>query len=251
MRERIGTFAVEPTPSIGIRIASGSILIEEGSAGSIHVSIGASNPDKLIVTQFQNHIQIGEEGRLRGSYRIRVEVPSRTQVEVAVASGTVDIRAPIGDLNTRSASGDVSARRVLGRAEIKVASGDVTIGEADGDVRVQAASGDIDINHVHKDCSAATGAGDIRLGIVGGDLTTKTAAGNLLVERFEGGTLVARTVSGKLDVRIPPGARVDLDLRTLSGRVDLPPPADGPAPTRDVRVTAKSVSGPISIGRAE
>ncbi|MDH3606764.1 MAG: DUF4097 domain-containing protein, partial [Acidimicrobiia bacterium] len=134
------------------------------------MSISASNPDKLLVEKFRNHIQIGEEGRLRGSYRVRLEVPAGTNLETAVASGNVDVRCPVGDLTARSASGDVNVAQVQGRTEIKMASGDVAVAEAGGDIRVVTASGDIKITHARGDCSTATASGDIHLGTIDGGL---------------------------------------------------------------------------------
>jgi len=253
MKERILSFDVGDRPNVEVRIASGHIHIEEGPAGTIGVSISATNPDKLLVEQFRDHIQIGEEGRLRGSYRVRLEVPTGTDVNTTVASGNVDVRGPVGDLTARSASGDITVRHAAGRTEVKVASGDVTIRQAGGDTRVASASGDVKIAATDADCSISTASGDVDLGTVTGSLNVKTASGGVLVKRFEGETLIARSVSGRLDLRIASGRRVDLDIRTLSGRVDLPSPTDSPTPPDgpEVQLRAKSVSGNITIGRAD
>lgn len=253
MKERILTFEVGQHPDVEVRIASGNVHVAEGSAGTVHVSISASNPDKLLVEQFRDHIQIGEEGRLRGSYRIRLEVPAGTDVNTAVASGNVDVRGPVGDFSARSASGDVDLTYAGGRTEIKVASGDVTVKQVDGDARVVSASGDVKIKDASGDCSVVTASGDIDVGTVSGGLNVKTASGGVLVKRFDGDALIAKSVSGRLDLRITPGRRVDLDIRTLSGKVDLPSPSDSPTPADgpEVQLRAKSVSGNIIIRRAE
>lgn len=253
MKERILTFEVGDHPDVEVRIASGHIHVDEGPAGTISVSISATNPDKLLVEQFRDHIQIGEEGRLRGSYRVRLEVPAGADLNTAVASGNVDVRGPIRELTARSASGDINVRHVTGRAEIKVASGDVTITHAGGDTRAVSASGDVTISTAEADCSVVTASGDAELGTASGGLNVKTASGKVLVKRYEGDTLTAKSVSGRLDLRIATGRRVDLDIRTLSGRVDLPSPSDSPTPPDgpEVQLRAKSVSGNITIGRAE
>jgi DUF4097 and DUF4098 domain-containing protein YvlB len=253
MKERILSFEVGARPDVEVRIASGHIHIDEGPAGTVNVSISASNPDKLPVEQFRDHIQIGEEGRLRGSYRIRLEVPAGTDISTGVASGNVDVRGPVGDITARSASGDVDIEDASGRIEVKMASGDVSIRLAGGDTRVVSASGDVKIAEAGDDCSVVTASGSIDLGTVLGGLNVKTASGNVLVKRFEGDTLIAKSVSGRLDLRIPSGRRVELDIRTLSGRVDLPSPSESPAASggRGIDVRAKSVSGNINIGRAD
>ena len=181
MKERILTFEVGEHPDVEVRIASGQIHIDEGSAGAINLSIRASNPDKLLVEQFRDHIQVGEEGRLRGSYRIRLEVPAGTDVSTAVASGDVDVRAPVGDLTARSASGDINVADASGRVELRMASGDASIGRTQGDTRVVSASGDVKVKEAGDDCSVTTASGDITLGSVAGGLNIKTASGNALV----------------------------------------------------------------------
>jgi DUF4097 and DUF4098 domain-containing protein YvlB len=253
MNERILSFEVGDRPDVEVRIASGHIRINEGPTGVVSLWIRAANPDRLLVGQFRDHIQIGEEGRLRGNYRIRIEVPAGTDVVTAVASGNVDIDGPVGELTARSASGDIKVSKTAGRTEVRVASGDVVIRHAGGDTRVASASGDVTIDEAADDCAVATASGDVQLGTVAGSLSIKTASGNATVERFDGETLVAKSVSGKLEFRIPSGRRVDLDIRTLSGRVDLPSPtsASNSPPEREVSVRAKSVSGNIKIDRAD
>jgi DUF4097 and DUF4098 domain-containing protein YvlB len=252
VKERVLSFEVGDRPNVEVRISSGHIQINEGPAGIVSLSVRSSNPDKLLVEQFRDHIQIGEEGRLRGNYRIRLEVPAGTDIVTAVASGNVDIDGPVGELTARSASGDIAVSETRGRTEVKVASGDVAIRRTGGDTRVVSASGDVTIDDAGDDCAVATASGDIDLGIVAGSLNIKTASGNTIVRRFEGEALVAKSVSGRLELRIPSGRRVDLDIRTLSGRVDLPSPggSSASAPDREVSVRAKSVSGNIKIDRA-
>lgn len=246
------SFEVGPAPDVEIRIASGHIHIEDGPSGTIGISISASDPDRLLVERFQDHIQIGQEGRLRGSYRIRLDVPAGTDFNTAVASGDIVARGPVGDFTARSASGDIDIGESSGRIEIKMASGDVTIDRAEGPIRVVSASGDVRVAEAHEDCSVATASGDIIVDTARGTVNLKTASGNANVRRFEGASLVASSVSGRLDLRIPSGRRVNLDIRTLSGRVDLPSPAASPpaAGAREVEIRAKSVSGNIGIDRA-
>lgn len=253
MSERQLSFDVGPSPDVAIRIASGHIRVVEGPAGLIGVSISAANPDKLLVQQIRDHIQIGAEGRLRGSYRVRLEVPAGTDLEATVASGDIDVQAPVGHFAARSASGDIALEQAVGRIDLKVASGDITIGDAGGDTRVVSASGDVKIDRAASDVSVATASGDLDLGTVAGALTVKTASGDVRVRCCEGEALAAASVSGRLDLRIKPGRRVDLDINTMSGRVDLPKPSDTPSPADGpgVRLVAKSVSGNINIGRAD
>jgi len=63
-------------------------------------------------------------------------------------------------------------------------------------------------------------------------------------------------VSGDITIGLPSGIRVDPDLATFSGKTRLPRPrpessAPSEVPRRLVRVAVKTVSGDITIERAD
>ena len=123
---------------------------------------------------------------------------------------------------------------VDGSAMIKGANGDTWIGDVSRDLRVIAANGSIAVDHSHANVVAKTANGDVRLGDV------------------EGGTVVAQTALGKVDIGIREGIAAWLDLNTHFGKVDNELEAAGrPRPGEEtVEVRARSSFGDISVRRS-
>ena len=84
-------------------------------------------------------------------------------------------------------------------------------------------------------------------------MSLATASGDVSVGRHEGDELTISTVSGDVALALAPGRRVDVDLNTLSGRIDLPaaPAAPlQPATGAVTRLRFRSVSGDLRVTRA-
>ncbi len=158
-------------------------------------------------------------------------------------AGPAHLTTGIGDIGVdrvsehaqiSTGSGAVRIGSVLGTAVIKGANGDTRIGDISGDLRVVAANGSITVGHSHAAVVAKTANGDIRLGEVGG------------------GTVVAQTALGKVDIGIREGVAAWLDLNTHFGRVvnELDAAGRPEQGEESVEVRARSSFGDITVRRA-
>ena len=118
------------------------------------------------------------------------------------------------------------AGAIDGAAVIENSNGDVHIGEVRGELRVRSADGDVEVERCHDSLTAVTANGDIRVGTVGG------------------GSVVASTGRGGIEVGIADGIAASLDLHTSFGHVysDLTPPTD----PSQARSGSKCAPGPGS-----
>ncbi|HEX7082622.1 MAG TPA: DUF4097 family beta strand repeat-containing protein [Gaiellaceae bacterium] len=162
--------------------------------------------------------------------------PELGPVDVATASGDVELRDVDGDLNAKTASGDIAVRRVTGHVSANSASGDVTIEAAEGPLSVNTASGDVHVGDAFADVKANTASGDLRVSAV------------------QEGTVTVNSASGDVEVGVRRGARAYLDCSTVSGdaRSELEPTddePDGDGPFVEIR--ARTMSGDIRITRAQ
>lgn len=247
------TFPVGERPRLEVRIARGRVRIEAGAAGAIDVA--ARGPvERLTIAQTGDVVTVAEEpgGSARGSFDVTVRLPAETAVDVKLATADLTVDATVRELSGRTASGDVRVHEVTDRVDLRTASGDVeaeTVGSAD----VTTASGDVRIGTATGAVSVGTASGDIRVGTADDELGAKSASGDLVVGLFRGASLDARTVSGDVRLALPGGRRVSYDIKTLSGRVDLPSDAPVSAATerpQRVRLRVKSVSGDVTVRTA-
>jgi Putative adhesin len=175
---------------------------------------------------------LGECHYNTGVGNIQVDQAGPAHFNTGVGNIAVDRASGHTQINT--GSGTVRIGSVDGTAVIKGANGDTWIGDVSRDLRVIAANGSISVDHSHATVVAKTANGDIRLGEV------------------EGGTVVAQTSLGKVDIGIRDGVAAWLDLNTKFGKVyNELDAAVRPAPgDKAVEVRARSAFGDITIRRS-
>ena len=244
------TFAVGQHVALDIELPAGSVLLTAGESGTVSVSVDGSTPDAVDITQIGDSIAIRAKRRGR-SARLAVAVPVGTDVHVKGASVDIVARGALGALRVRSASGDVRADDVV-RADVTLASGDTRLEIVRDGADFRATSGDISLGRVGGRLSASLASGDMSIDELAGDGEIETASGDVVVRRYTGGSVGVRTVSGDVRLGLPTGIRVQPEISTLSGKVVLPTPADGPAggERRTVKLRLRTVSGDIRIERA-
>lgn len=213
------------------------------SPANTDVVVGATGAERSILSLARGSGDV----RLRGTLG---------DVEVALPSADVSAQIVTGTLGVKTASGDVSAESVQGPVKVRSVSGDVSLKAADDDVSVTLVSGDIDVMAAKGYLDVTSVSGDVTVADAHAGANVKSTSGDVTVRRAWSGTVRAATVSGDVQIGIPPGRGVAVDARSMSG--DLSSEIDRGGDERGddagdgtvVRVTAHSVSGDIEILRA-
>jgi DUF4097 and DUF4098 domain-containing protein YvlB len=243
-------FQVDGPGSIDVRFSSGRLTIREGSSGHIFVRVDGKT-DSLNIEQSGSTVSISNDrsGFLGGGrYQITVDVPTGCALSASVASADIESKTHLGRLDVNTASGDI---RITSADELnaKTASGDVH-GDLVGRCSFASASGDIRLNRAEGKFEASTASGDVYVDEATDDMTSSTLSGDLNLKKFSGENLRIKAVSGSARVGIPAGTAVSLDATTRSGDIRLPEPsADTVEPTGHTNVTARLVSGDLTIKR--
>ncbi|MFZ0013721.1 MAG: DUF4097 family beta strand repeat-containing protein [Acidimicrobiia bacterium] len=247
------TFTVDGTADIEVSIESGRVEVQDGDDGTVDVKADTKLPG-FIVEQRGNTILVSSDKNTswlsRGSASIVIEAPQGSDLRVAVASANVYVGVDVGKAEIKTASGDISMESAESLV-VKTASGDLQAESVKRSVRAASASGDVRIEKVGDgNLSVSTASGDVHVEECGASIDLNTASGDVYIARFEGRSANFKSMSGSVDLGIPSGSTVDLDVNTLSGKVRLPDSeARGAAPVRHISIRAKLVSGDFSIER--
>lgn len=182
---------------------------------------------------------------------VDVIVPLGTTVTCDARSADVAVDGRIGSLGVRIASGDVRFDEVDGDVTVKATSGDVKGRHVGGDLTVHGASGDVTVTQVCGALVMRTASGDLRVGEADGSVQVNTMSGDLQIRSLGGPSAELRSLSGDIEVGVPQGRGVYLDLSSLNGdvRSDLESgttPQGGP----DLDLVASTVSGDVRVRRA-
>lgn len=263
---RSETFNTPDPPEVAVRLPSGSVRAESTADAQTTIEVSPVND---AAAELLAEVRVEE----RGGSSILVEVPERRGSRFLRSSPEFDVRihCPHGaSLDVRTASADLYARGRFGDVRAKTASGDVQVDEAERAVSVQSASGDVEI-HSAGSADVTTTSGDVRLDtiagsvraqLVSGDLSladarssveANTVSGDQRIDAVQGGVVALRSVSGDIAVGVRRGARVWLDVRSMSGDtvsdLDMSDDATGDGEAH-VELRVNTVSGDVNIRRA-
>jgi hypothetical protein len=268
------TFEVSGPVELDVRLTSGHIEIDPTLDGRVEVELTASDEewqrliDEARIELSERHgrpsvlVDVPQKRGLsfgfnfgRGGIACRIRCPQESGVQVRGKSADVVVRGTAGAVNVATASGDVDVDRVTGGVNVKSASGDVSVRVAGDALNVQTASGDIEIEVVHGPANVATASGDVTIGEAYDNVNANTVSGDQRHDAVMRGNVTAQSVSGDVDVAVRRGSQVYLDCSTVSGDThsDLDVSSDAPAAAAggpQLELRARTVSGDITIRRA-
>jgi hypothetical protein len=181
-----------------------------------------------------------------------IRAPHGVHIDADTASADIAARGRFGSVEIKSASGDVIAETVDGDATVQTANGIVELGDVSGPARVNAVAGDVRIGSVGGDADVSLVSGNLELGPAGANVTVKTVAGDVDLTSVRRGTVRARSVSGDITIHVARGARVWMDIGSLSGEtVSELDAMDEPSDSEDValEIKASSTSGDVRLAR--
>jgi DUF4097 and DUF4098 domain-containing protein YvlB len=176
-------------------------------------------------------------------------------VNFTTSSGDASIDDVAADVTTKTASGDITIGTVGGGIRASTVSGDLRCSSVAGTAQFNATSGNLELGAAGSRVEVKATSGDVRLGELAAGATVKNVSGNVRVLAVGEGTLKVRSVSGDVAVGVAKGVDLHVDVETASGVVHSDivltgdPAESGRSETR-VDLNVRSVSGNVDIGRA-
>jgi DUF4097 and DUF4098 domain-containing protein YvlB len=192
-------------------------------------------------------------GMRRGpELRFAISVPHGSSIDSVTVSADVTARGRFGSAKVNTTSGDVSLGSLAGDATVKTVSGDLDVERVDGTASLSSVSGDLELGPVAGEITASTVSGDLHVTSAGSSVNAKGVSGDVTVESVRRGEARLQSVSGDLTLGVAAGARVWMDVSSMSGHTqsDLEPDDSGAGGDVDLRIKANSASGDIRLQRA-
>jgi DUF4097 and DUF4098 domain-containing protein YvlB len=219
----------DPAP-IHITTRSGSVQVVAAEGAELEIVDGFSerHDDGSI------HIR-----RAESSSAIEVRCAPGTDVSVGTNSGNVELGGPLGAVRVATISGKIRIADAA-RVDVRTKSGKIDIEVCRGECRILTKSSSVHVGSADR-ATVAVISGIVLLEQVRG-AEVKTVSGKVLLGSKGGDRIAVRTVSGKVEIRVPAAAKPATHLRSLSGRVRCElPPGD------DFEIDVASVSGAIQV----
>ena len=280
------TFETPDPILVTLELGVGDVRIKASDRGDTVVEIRPTDPAKKtdVAAAEQTRVEFAD-GRLlikapkgwrryspRGggeSIDVEIDLPSGSQIRGDAGIAALHCSGPLGEChyNTgvgniqvdqagpahfNTGVGDIALARACGHAQINTGSGTVRIGSVDGTAVIKGANGDTWIGDVSRDLRVIAANGSISVDHSHATVVAKTANGDVRLGEVAGGTVVAQTSLGKVDIGIRDGVAAWLDLNTKFGKVYNELDSAGrPGPGEAaVEVRARSAFGDITIHRS-
>ncbi len=214
------TFNVSGAARLELSNIRGAVEIRPGEAGLIqvtaikHTETGDDSNTEIELSQTGNdtvtvaaRFPDGWWSWLLGSQPCKVDffvkMPPTASVKLRGVSNTVLVEGLHGDFDLNTVSGDLTLLNLGGSLKLTSVSGEVTASQLVGDLRLSTVSGDVKASDSHlSSVNANTTSGNL-------EFETDLAAGPY---RFN-------SVSGNVDLNLPPGTRCSAQLQSLSGQI--------------------------------
>lgn len=252
-------FSMGPRPELSVSNVSGRISIHATDGSEIVVrankrgssrSRGNTQVDvrrdgnKVSVQTRSGAVGLVNFGR-SSAVDYDIQVPRECLIRVHGVSSDVDVEGTRADLGVQTVSGDVQVRDVAGDLTMTTVSGDVVAADLSGTLVARTTSGDGRILHSR--------LRRFSVNSVSGDFTLESP---LLADEH----CHAKTVSGDLELLVPPDTGATIQLKSVSGSVACELPAEiiksgrrhwqGRINGGGGHVEMNSVSGDLRIRRA-
>lgn len=184
----------------------------------------------------------GDETRIEGgSDACTVRVPDGTDVVLGSGSGDVRLAGRLGAVRVTTDSADIGIEDAAS-VDARSRSGKLEVERSRGTVRMRSHSASVRIGRAEGETRIASVSGLVRVDAAAARVSAKTVSGDIRVEVDGPGPVAAETVSGKIDVTLPAGARPDVHHRSMSGKLRL-----GLERGHDLDVTTRTISGDVSV----
>jgi len=174
---------------------------------------------------------------------IEVTCAVGTDVTVGTGSGKVELHGALGAVRVATVSGKIRVEQAT-RLDVRTKSGSIDIGTVAGECRVMTTSSKVRVRSAGR-ATVAVVSGLVLLDQVGGAHVKSVSGKVLLALAPDADRVSIHTVSGKVEIRVPPGTSPATRLRSLSGRIECECPAGD-----DAEISVASVSGAIRVSSA-
>lgn len=234
-----------PTPArLELSNIRGSVEIHPGEAGVIHIQItkdgnsGDAGRTEIELSQGPDgtvravtHFPEGAWGWLFGSFPCRVDyvvqAPRQCSLKINGVSSAAVAEGFEGEFSFHSVSGGMGLRGLNGPVKVNTVSGKVELAELTGDLNLTTVSGKVSGRHIQGPVQLNTVSGQVALdesSLASVDATT--VSGRMEYQTaFGAGPYRFNSVSGDVELLVPPETHCSAELHAVSGKLYTKLPA--------------------------
>jgi hypothetical protein len=209
-------------------VITGTVPNDAHFAGGFLAPAGGPSPGAKFYVESPTGVPAGT---------LEVRVPAGARVWAKAGSATIDAEGVTGGLDLNVIGGSVHVAGAPHELTVEAMDGAITVEGSPPWARLKTASGDITLGTGSEDAAVTTVSGDIRVAGRYERLRISSVTGPVSFngDIVRGGSLDVDTHSGTIDLRLSPKLSADVDIATMSGRIENAFNKRAPIPGRESR----------------
>jgi len=230
-----------PDPTVTIPRGGRVRLRINSRSGRILVT--AEERGDIVVERGDARVSTGDDGQvlLEAHGAVEVRCPEGTDILCGAISSRVEVRGRAGSVSVSTASGHIEVEEAFA-ADLRSISGSIEIKRCgEGGCRMSSKSGRLSAERTMK-AELSTVSGRMEIAEAAGPIRLKTVSGNIEARLSGAFDASASTISGGVTLTYPAAVHPRTRFRTMSGRqrLDL-------APGQDCEVNVSTLSGKLEV----
>lgn len=137
------------------------------------------------------------------------------------SGGSIDVSGSTDDIDLATSGGSINAKDCKGRIRLTTSGGSLNLKDLDGTIKAMTSGGSVNGKRIAGELDTHTSGGSIRMDELTCTLDASTSGGHIDVSMISLGKHVKlRNSGGNIDLKIPSGKGLDLDLAANRVKVD-------------------------------
>ncbi|MCU0375761.1 MAG: hypothetical protein MUF24_10675 [Chitinophagaceae bacterium] len=163
------------------------------------------------------------------------------------SGGSISVRGSKGEINLATSGGSISAEGCSGNIDLATSGGSLKLENLEGKIEATTSGGSIMVEQVKGELVTKTSGGSIRVARMKGSIDAGTSGGSVNVDIEELGSYVKlRTSAGGINIVMPGGKGLDLDLSGMKVNVEELNNFSGSSSNAQIRGTLNGGGLPVS-----
>jgi DUF4097 and DUF4098 domain-containing protein YvlB len=178
-------------------------------------------------------------------------------IDGKTSGGSITVKGSEGKINLKTSGGSITAENSKGEIDLATSGGSLKLGGLEGKIEATTSGGSVSVDAINGELLTKTSGGSIKITRLKGSVDAGTSGGSVSVDIDQLGNYVKlRTSAGSIDLNIPSGKGVDLDLSGMKVNVPNLGNFSGSASESQLKgsvngggvpVTAKASAGKVNL----
>ncbi len=221
LENEAGDITVKSWQKAEIKILARKVARDKELLDNATVEINQADGNIRIITRHKNSLDFSQSTDVIVYYDLFV--PDKAQLRVKSISGMVQTWEIGGRTDIETVTGKITVVKNGQRVKCKTISGEIYLEEITGNVALESTSGKIIVDDLRGSIEATNVSGDISVkgSFFADEITMETIKGNMEVqgELSPGGIYEFNTISGRIELVLPPASEFELRSNTINGNI--------------------------------